>query len=232
MPELRSEPRVVRLSPVRVFGLDAAGQPVSQLVHTGDISKHGARIVGIRSWQIPGETIGLRYQDEKGRFRIIWVGRPGSPQDGHLGLRCVEPGKYIWGLSPAAAHASIRPGAPPPPPIPFSPTGENPRRNDIRFPIEAGSQVREFGRHVPSWVRVTDISMGGCYVDTAAPFPLDTNVEITLHVGDIRIDACGFVVHSQALVGMGIKFAEMTPLNRERLKHVIDTLGAHRTVAH
>ncbi|HXZ80043.1 MAG TPA: PilZ domain-containing protein [Terriglobales bacterium] len=225
MPDLRSEPRVVRLSPVRVFGLDPAGHPVSQLVHTGDISKHGARIVGIRNWQTPGETIGVRYEREKARFKIIWVGKPGTPQDGHLGLRCVEPGKYIWGLSPGAAHAKITASAHHPA---FSPTGESPRRSDIRFPIEAGSQVREFGTHIPTWVTVTDVSMGGCYAQTSTPFSLDTNVEITLHVGDVRIDACGFVVHSQPLAGMGIKFAEMTPLNREQLKHVIARLGSHR----
>ena len=33
--------------------------------------------------------------------------------------------------------------------------------------------------------------MGGCYVETSAPLPPTTNVDITLHVGDIQIAARG-----------------------------------------
>ena len=36
--------------------------------------------------------------EKKARFRVAWVGRSGSDRDGQIGVQCVEPGRYIWGV--------------------------------------------------------------------------------------------------------------------------------------
>ena len=87
-----------------------------------------------------------------------------------------------------------------------------------------GVNVREMGSGVPQWTMLHDISAGGCYVETTSPLMPMTRVELTVQVGDVRIECKGSVTVKHPLVGMGIKFTEMTPLNRDRLAHLIQNL--------
>jgi hypothetical protein len=61
--------------------------------------------------------------------------------------------------------------------------------------------------------------MGGCYVETTVPLPVYSSVDITIQVGELRIDARGAVAVKHPLVGMGIQFSEMWPVNHDRLRH-------------
>ena len=63
----RSEPRILKQAPVRIFGMDSKGQPVNLAAATVDVSKHGARLTGVRGWDRPGEVVGVRYGVEKAR---------------------------------------------------------------------------------------------------------------------------------------------------------------------
>jgi hypothetical protein len=47
---------------------------------------------------------------------------------------------------------------------------------------------------------------------------------MTLQIGDLRIECKGNVTVKHPLVGMGIKFTEMSSLNRDRLLHLIASL--------
>ncbi len=218
---------------VRIFGMDSKGHPINVPAYTLDISKRGARLSGVRYWDYPGETIGVRYGTEKARYRIVWVGLPNSPVDGQVGLQCVE-SKYIWDVAPPAEE--VRPMGPIPTAAatrtlgnqiglaPQIPHYQDRRRKDQRFVVQGGANVREVGKNIPQWTMLHDLSMGGCYVETTAPLPVHSRIEISIQVGDIRIDAKGAVTVKHPLVGMGIKFAEMSPLNRDRLRHLIGSL--------
>jgi len=232
MPK-RSEPRLTQEAPVRIFGMDSRGRPINIASSTLDISKSGARLKEIRCWDYPGEIIGIRHGMEKARFRIVWVGAPGTPMDGQIGLQCIEAGRYIWGVAPPSTDA--RPDA-----LGIGGFARKPatqlaaqaqpmsypdrRRRDQRFTASGGVNVREAGSSVPQWTMLHDISAGGCYVETTSPFPPLSRVELTLQVGELRIECKGSVTVKHPLVGMGIKFTEMTPLNRERLQHLISNL--------
>ena len=231
MPK-RSEPRVSQEEPVRIFGLDSRGRPVNVASSTMDISKSGARLKEVRCWDSAGEIIGVRRGMEKARFRIVWVGAPATPVDGQIGLQCIESGRYIWGVAPPSADAR-------PEPAhfagmartlnqvamqPLSMTYPDRRRRDQRFTASGGVNVREAGSQVPQWTMLHDISAGGCYVETTSPLPPLTRVELTLQIGELRLECKGSVTVKHPLVGMGIKFTEMSPLNRERLQRVIEKL--------
>src|SRR5512140_1343574 len=101
----RTEPRLEKRADVRIFGMDSKGRPINVPASTIDISKHGARLMGVRSWDYPGETIGIRYGTEKARYRIVWIGLPSSPVESQVGLYCVDQGKYIWDFAPPTAEA-------------------------------------------------------------------------------------------------------------------------------
>jgi hypothetical protein len=150
----RTEPRVTKQANVRIFGMDLKGRPINVPVNTIDISKHGARLRGVRSWDSPGETIGIRYGTEKARYRI--VGLPGTPIDGQVGLYCVDQGRYIWDFAPPAAEAT--PAQTGSTPVisrllrkqiglaPNIPHYADRRRKDQRFLVQGGANIREVGK--------------------------------------------------------------------------------------
>ncbi len=99
----RGQKRIPILLSVRIWGMDAAGKAFIEDVKTLDITAHGARLQGLHCRQKPGDVIGLQHAGEKARFKVVWVGPPGTPLDGQIGVFCLEPQKNIWGpaLSPA-----------------------------------------------------------------------------------------------------------------------------------
>ena len=240
---VRAELRSLQESPVRIFGLDPSGQAVNVSAWTVDVSRHGARIRGVRDWSAPGETVGVRHGVEKARFKIVWVGAPGTPHQGQIGLRCVEEGKYIWGIAApeaAAAHAAaMQTGslASSPPQgrfaiglAPAASTGNN-RRKDSRYRASGGAKITEIGARAGQWATLHDLSIGGCYVETTNPLPPTTPVEIVIHIDDIQINARGAVTVSHRLVGMGVNFKEVSALNRARLEQVMARLMQTSTEA-
>jgi hypothetical protein len=230
---LRTEPRLAKESAVRIFGLDSKGHAVSQPATTMDISKHGARIAGVNCWDHPGETIGIRYGMEKARYRVVWVGLPGTPVESQIGVQCVEYGKYIWDGPTADEKHEVSLSVTPAPArsrgkqvglAPAEHSFTDHRRHDQRFIVNGTANVHEVGKHVPQWTALHDLSMGGCYLETTAPLPVDSRVDLAIQVGDVKIDVRGLVTVKHPLVGMGIKFSELSPLNRDRLYHLIGSL--------
>jgi len=234
---LRTETRVIQETAVRVFGMSSQGQPISVPARTVDVSRHGARVCGVSGWDVPGETIGVRCGMEKARFRIVWVGSDGSRLAGQIGLQCLEIGKYIWDSAPSnvAAPSVVAPFPPRSvgrfisPAIPPTSRFLDSRRNEHRFTIQGGASVREVGRNVRQWATLQDLSLGGCYVETNEPLSPFTLVDVSIHVDNARIEARGTVTVKHPLVGMGIQFTEMTPLNRECLRRLISGIERART---
>jgi len=238
----RAELRSLQESPVRIFGLDNSGQAINVSAWTVDVSRHGARVRGVRDWSAPGETVGVRYGLEKARFRIVWVGAPGTTHYGQVGLHCVEAGKYIWGIS--APEAAVRApnmqtgSFPSPAPhgrfaiglAPAVKSGNN-RRRDSRYRASGGAKVQEIGAPAGQWTMLHDLSMGGCYVETTSTLPTSTPVEVVLHIDEVQINAQGSVTVSHPLVGMGISFKTVSSLNRARLEQVMTRLMATSTEA-
>src|SRR5437868_14339401 len=79
---------------VRVWGMDSGGRPFATQAETIEISGLGARLKGVRGVK-EGDIIGIQYTEQKARFTVIWSGRPGSLQDGEIGVRTVEGNKCI-----------------------------------------------------------------------------------------------------------------------------------------
>ena len=245
----RTEPRTLKEAPIRVFGMDSQGRPVNLPAQTVDVSRHGARVSGVQNWSHPGEIVGVRYGTEKARYRIVWIGTAGTPFAGQIGLQCVEAGKYIWDALPSVPSTAPKPigagvsrklgpqfsaSAPvshlsssEPTPISF----DDSRRREARFSISGGANIREAGKNIPQWTTLQDLSFGGCYVETTAPLAVFSRVEITLHVAETKIEAQGTVTVKHPLVGMGIQFTELSPMNRERLRQVISRIEQAKAAA-
>jgi CheY-like chemotaxis protein len=83
----RREPRIEVSLPVRIWGKDNHQQSFEQTASMLNISHRGSRIAGVRFQVKPGEIVHLVYGRTDGRFRVIWVGEAGTPQEGQIGLQ-------------------------------------------------------------------------------------------------------------------------------------------------
>jgi PilZ domain len=88
---------------------------------------------------------------------------------------------------------------------------QNERRRDLRFPFTASVDAVEPQSEAKIIGRTSDISSGGCYVDTISPFPIGTNIKIRLSKERVTFEAEAKVVVSQAGMGMGVAFISAMP---------------------
>jgi ABC-type sugar transport system ATPase subunit len=61
-------------------------EPAHQTTSMIDVSHHGARIDDVAFDLKAGEVVHVVSAGVEERFRVIWVGEPGSPQEGQIGL--------------------------------------------------------------------------------------------------------------------------------------------------
>lgn len=94
----RRETRIAKTIRVSVKGTDRAGHSYVQSAQALDVSRHGARLDGIGFVTWPGETILVKRRWRSARFRVLWVGDPGSPQADQAGVFALDPSKNIWGV--------------------------------------------------------------------------------------------------------------------------------------
>jgi hypothetical protein len=90
----RHEKRLHLAVPVKVFPDIASIE--SQNCCTYEISTTGARLVmppGIKS---VGQTIWLQRQNRRARYKVAWIGKDGTSQQGQVGVETLEPANVIW----------------------------------------------------------------------------------------------------------------------------------------
>lgn len=226
---------------VRVWGIDVLGKPFSQTARTVEISALGARLAGLKHVQT-GDVIGLQYAAAKARFRVVWIGEPGTDQAGTVGVECVEPGKCIWlavleekAGTAAAATPTFTPALPPgiPPAAHAEETGEWPacdRRRYPRFPCFGSLHLKQIGTDFETVQKLTDVSLGGCYGESMAPLARDTIVDMVLEVCGEHVPVRGMVRTCHPSMGNGIGFTQVAPEQWKKLVRVIRQLGGDHVV--
>ena len=232
----RSEQRIALRVPILVRGKDSRGSPFTVTAQTHDITATGASLNGLKGIADVGSKIEIEYQGRKAMYRVQWIGKIGTPRSGHAGVKCLEPGNYIWGVPLAEwAPDTYDPDTAGPqkqaviPPI-ESLIAPAPRIERRRFPrvacrIEATVLDELSAMNLP--VKVTDISLGGCYVEMLAPLPINSVVELALDTSQGAIHAHGKVVAAQTGMGMGIAFTAISPEDFEKLREIAPPVEHH-----
>jgi hypothetical protein len=225
----RSEQRIVISFPVTVRGTDAGGTAFNATAQTIDISFSGAALKGVSASVTMGAKVELQHRDLSAWYRVQWVGRGHSAAGGRIGLRCLEIGKYIWGVPPKEWEEDTYDPANPPP---ASPSVALPAQGVAARVGWDGGERRQFARHdcciegqvflerdpSPISVKAIDISLGGCYFEMLSPLPVGTAIRIALNAGDAPLNLNGKVRSSQSGQGMGVAFTGMGPDDFERLR--------------
>ncbi len=73
--------------------------------------------------------------------------------------------------------------------------------------------------------KLSDLSLGGCYIETLAPFPKNTRIDVCLRIGDSETHLDGTVAVVYPGHGMGVAFAP-TPGQKELVMGLIERLSA------
>lgn len=220
----RCEPRTVISFPILVRGFDSQGTPFSVSTETYDVSHAGASLRGLENLVQPGNKVEIEFKDQKAWYRVQWVGKNGSAKAGRVGVRCLER-KYMWDVPAGTWERDTYGEASETETAAASWDGKERRlfgRRSCRLEAHVsvpGSLVRLPGK-------VTDISLGGCYVEMLAPLPLATPVELVLTTGDIVLRVSGKVKSSQTGLGMGVAFAFFGPGEFEKLRRIAPPASA------
>jgi DNA-binding response OmpR family regulator len=86
----RWEPRLSVSQPIEVWGQDYQ-ESLPQTTSLIDLSHRGARVGGVAFHPKAGEVVHLVSDGVDARFRVIWVGELGTPQEGQIGLQSLKP---------------------------------------------------------------------------------------------------------------------------------------------
>ncbi|HEX3351874.1 MAG: PilZ domain-containing protein [Terriglobales bacterium] len=206
----RRDPRVPVKLQVRIAGVDAQGRPLLGMVTTRDISRSGALVEGLQGTFKPGEIVSVSYKNNKGRFRVAWMGEPGTARASQMGIQSLDPARCVWDVAllppPGADSYVVQPK-------------EN--RQHRRVQCKLGAELRMQGSEALVRAHVTNISLGGCFVEMSTLPPDKSRLKITIWVNENKLAIQGVVVSRRPGFGISIKFTEMADDVREHLQRYI-----------
>jgi hypothetical protein len=199
--------------PVRIFGTDCQGRIFSENVTTIDVSLSGARLAGVRARIKVDEIVGLTCGRNKVHFRVKWIGQPGTPSEGQLGLQNLTPERPFWDLPmPHGAIDNFR----------IESTGD--RRKSVRIKCDVPVELRPKGEPT-MWGKATDLSAGGCFVEMPIPLQQDAKFEIALWLAGTKLRLQASVASRAPGFGIGVRFLNVSPADHEFLVRQLHLLA-------
>jgi hypothetical protein len=99
------------------------------------------------------------------------------------------------------------------------------RRKVPRYSLSMDTEVEECRSQTIINGRMTDLGMGGCYIDTLSVFPVGTDVVVRILRDDVNFEAHGNVIYGKQGMGMGLGFKELTRAQQQQLYHWVEELS-------
>ena len=99
---------------------------------------------------------------------------------------------------------------------------EQDRRRTPRYSFVATAEVVADASEERVAASVSELSLHGCYLDMANPFPLSTPLDIKIFAADQVFQSKGRVIYLHPGIGAGVTFLEVAPLYRAILKSWLD----------
>jgi hypothetical protein len=98
------------------------------------------------------------------------------------------------------------------------------RRSHPRFALQVQLELHEEGSDVPIRLTTTDLSRGGCYVQTNMPLAVGIRVYLRLWLGHTALRIKGRIVTSHPQFGNGIMFIEYEGDGQKVLADYLDAV--------
>jgi DNA-binding NarL/FixJ family response regulator len=83
----------------------------------------------------------------------------------------------------------------------------------------------------PVRCQLTDLSLGGCYLEIASPFPVSTRVTLSMSAAGVDVKTEGVVRVMHPDQGMGVEFTKRTPEHQTLLEKFLSMLTQNRGVS-
>lgn len=135
------------------------------------------------------------------------------------------------------------PGTPTPLEVPADFAWEGAKEQaGLRFlhtPPEVTRQLREWLKQnspdaeqddPPIRCQLTDLSVGGCYLENSSPFPVASRLILSMRAGGVELRVQGVVRVMHPDRGMGVEFRQNTREHRAELEKFLNVLTGNRTL--
>lgn len=208
----RNEPRKEIQVPVRIFGTDSSGAVFSQKAVTVNISRMGVELAGVEAKLAVDEIVGLTYKTNRVHFRVKWVGKPNAPKAGRIGMLNVSPGKPLWDFPLEGSGKDPYEG------------GIGEQRKQLRYRCQNSIEIH-IQNGASFWGTVSDLSLGGCYVEMAIPIKVGTKLKVALWFGQTKAGAEAEVAHFTPGFGVGIRFTRISNQDLDVLGQYLNSLA-------
>ncbi len=100
------------------------------------------------------------------------------------------------------------------------------RRDRSRHSCAIGAEVYKLGSGVPNRCTLSDLSNGGCYVETREPFSVGAELEIVARVQEAKVRIHGKVRSTHPGFGNGVQFTLATEDQRQQVQQLLADQGA------
>lgn len=201
-------------------------QAIKQIAYTLDVSPKGARLGGVKGLKSPGQLIIVRRNTDEARFRVIWIGRPRTPEEGQIGIECVEDDKIIWDVDFAQAEEDFQPvGTASSRSTQFwkSASQTEAISSDYDCPGSAKVWADEAGIRTEAWL--TRLGLSGCELESAVRLPLNSPLVLHLHIGETQLTVKG-TRRERDIAGSWIEFTHIRRGDRTILQGLIARLSS------
>jgi hypothetical protein len=95
------------------------------------------------------------------------------------------------------------------------------RRQSPRYKCKGSARIQEIGSETSTWASFADISMHGCYLESATPCRVGTRLDLKLDANGFRVEATGEVRVAYPGLGMGVSFTKVSEEDRNRLRELV-----------
>ena len=219
---------------VIVRGVDSHGYPFMQTAQAIRFCRTSVELAGIDCLNGAADVVTVEFNRRRCRYRVAWIGCDKDGRAGHARLESLDPITFIFDseneLLPDASPLPV-PDAPKPIPAKSAVNKtQTERRRFQRYAWGANSQVRKKGVPVNTPCKVSDISLGGCYIELMMPFPQETPIELDLFWHDRRLTIDARVATSHPAIGMGVSFFGFSEGQYRLLQEIIEELSGKRQV--
>jgi c-di-GMP-binding flagellar brake protein YcgR len=82
----------------------------------------------------------------------------------------------------------------------------------------------------PMRCQLTDLSLGGCYLEVSSPFPASSRVTLAMRAGTVEVRAQGVVKVMHPDKGMGVEFTQTTPEHRAAVERFLAILTENQSL--
>jgi hypothetical protein len=102
------------------------------------------------------------------------------------------------------------------------------RRTQVRFPMAAAAEVFDLRSQARVNGRCSDLSSGGCYIDTLSPLAVGSIVNVRIVRDSRAFEAVAVVTYAHVSMGMGLAFTEIRREHQAVLRSWIAELSGQQ----